>query len=164
MVEFVYGSLADNPERVGRDSSWNSPVVMQRAVATHASLTRSIVLPFGPDRVCRPPRLRLPADVTRLPAHQKRRSASRGASLREMAGATAGLREHSERMATEQIITTASAVVPSEHGSSRPPWCDRAARTAAQDPSSPPPALALFDKVVASHSHDVLAFEEESEQ
>ena len=67
-------------------------------------------------------------------------------------------------MATEQISTTASAVVAIEARVIQTLWCDRAVRTAARDPSSPPPALALFDKVGASHSHDVLAVEEESEQ
>jgi hypothetical protein len=40
-------------------------------------------------------------------------------------------------------------------------WRDRDALMAARDPSTPPPALALLDKVGASHSHDVLTVEAE---
>jgi hypothetical protein len=40
-------------------------------------------------------------------------------------------------------------------------WRDRDALIAARDPNTPPPALALLDKVGASHSHDVLTVEEE---
>lgn len=41
VVEFIYGSLADNPERVGPSSNWSSPVVVRRVGATIASSTRS---------------------------------------------------------------------------------------------------------------------------
>ena len=40
-------------------------------------------------------------------------------------------------------------------------WRDRDALMAARDPSTPPPALALLDKVGANHSHDVLTVEVE---
>lgn len=40
-------------------------------------------------------------------------------------------------------------------------WRDRDALMAARDPNTPPPALALLDKVGASHSRDVLTVEEE---
>jgi heme-degrading monooxygenase HmoA len=40
-------------------------------------------------------------------------------------------------------------------------WRDRDALMAARDPNNPPAALALLDKVGASHSHDVLTLEEE---
>jgi Antibiotic biosynthesis monooxygenase len=40
-------------------------------------------------------------------------------------------------------------------------WRDRDALMAARDPSTPPPALALLDKVGAIHTHDVLTVEAE---
>lgn len=38
-------------------------------------------------------------------------------------------------------------------------WRDRDALMPARDPNSPPPALALLDKVGPGHSHDVLTDE-----
>lgn len=40
-------------------------------------------------------------------------------------------------------------------------WRDRDALMAARDPNTPPPALALLDRLGASHSHDVLTVEAE---
>lgn len=42
-------------------------------------------------------------------------------------------------------------------------WRDRDALMAARDPNTPPAGLALLDRVDATHSHEVLAIEQEHE-